>query len=355
MTSPLKQFLTILAFLGLLFVPSALAQDAPDAPPAAIEDDFALWLAGLRSEALEAGIEASLLDQVLVGLEPDDTVMELSSAQAEFTLTFERYSRQRLSQTRIRRGREMMAEHSDLLKSVGKVYGVQPRFVVAIWGLETNYGSFIGGHDVIRSLATLAYASPRDSRKAFFRKELIIAFQILQEGHIPYAGMQGSWAGAMGQGQFMPSSFKEYAQDFDGDGRHDIWTNTADILASIANYLKRHQWNDTYTWGRQVTLPEGFAGHEGAIAQENPDHGCRAENSHSRALKLAEWNAIGVRRLNGDDLPDVDVNAALVRPGGENGPAFLVYNNYRGILRYNCSNFYALVVGQLSDRVREVF
>ena len=145
MISPLKQLLTILACLGLLFAPSALAQDAPDAPPAAIEDDFALWLAAFRSEAREAGIEALLLDQVLVGIEPDDKVLELSNAQAEFTLTFKRYSRQRLSETRIRRGREMMAEHSDLLKSVGEVYGVQPRFIVAIWGLETNYGSFIGG------------------------------------------------------------------------------------------------------------------------------------------------------------------------------------------------------------------
>ncbi len=156
----------------------------------------------------------------------------------------------------------------------------------------------------------------------------------------------------MGQGQFMPSSFFAYAQDFDGDGRRDIWTNHKDIFASIAYYLKRHKWQPEYTWGRQVTLPKGFEEISKTLPSANPDSGCRAERSHLQSLSLEEWNNLGLRRLNGDELPRVDISARLVRPAGESGPAYLVYDNYIRILRYNCSNFYALVVGRLSDQFR---
>ena len=314
---------------------------------------FSVWLEGIKAEALEEGIEASLLEDIFTGMEPDPKVIELDGKQPEFTLTYQKYSTQRLSGWRISKGREMMAAYRGELEAVGKAYGVQPRFIVAIWGLETNYGTYVGGYNVIRSLATLAYVSPRDSRKTFFRKELLLALKILAEGHITHAAMEGSWAGAMGQGQFMPSSFFGYAEDFNGDGRRDIWTTPEDIFASIANYLQDHRWDAAFTWGRQVTLPENFAEFAADLDQENPSQGCRAERSHSKELTLEEWNDLGLRRLNGDQLPKAGIQARLVRPDGEGGPVYLVYDNFRRLLRYNCSNYYALVVGRLSDYMRE--
>lgn len=332
-------------FLLMISVPAG-AEDLPG-------HDFGAWLEGLKADALEEGIPGDLLSEIFQGMEPDPKVMELDGKQPEFTLTYQKYSAQRLSDWRISKGREMMAAYKDKLDAVGKAYGVQPRFIVAIWGLETNYGSYVGGYNVIRSLATLAYASPRDSRKSFFRKELLLALEILKEGHVAPDAMEGSWAGAMGQGQFMPSSFFGYAEDFNGDGKRDIWTTPEDIFASIANYLKKHSWDGRYTWGRQVTLPENYPDLEAGLAQENPTQGCRAERSASKELSLKEWNGLGVRRLNGDALPDADIKARLVRPDGASGPAFLVYDNFRRILRYNCSNYYALVVGRLADLVGE--
>jgi len=315
-------------------------------------EGFKAWLEGVKAEAAGQGIDATLLEDVLEGMEADPKVIELDGKQPEFTLTYQKYSSQRLSEWRISKGREMIAAYKDELAEVGKAYGVQPRFIVAIWGLETNYGTYVGGFDVIRSLATLAYASPRDSRKTFFRKELLLALKILQEGHINHEGMEGSWAGAMGQGQFMPSSFFAYAEDFNGDGRRDIWTTPVDIFASIANYLQDHRWDGEYTWGRQVTLPQNFADFADSLAQEDPGQGCRAERSLSKELSLEEWNRLGLRRLNGDDLPAVAIRARLVRPDGEAGPAYLVYDNFKRILRYNCSNYYALVVGRLADYMK---
>ena len=314
---------------------------------------FSAWLEGVKAEALEQGIDAALLEDIFTGMEANPKVIELDGKQPEFTLTYQKYSSQRLSSWRISKGREMMVVYRTELEAVGEVYGVQPRFIVAIWGLETNYGTYVGGYDVIRSLATLAWASPRDSRKTFFRKELLLAIKIINEGHISHQAMEGSWAGAMGQGQFMPSSFFGYAEDFNGDGRRDIWTTPEDIFASIANYLKNHRWDAAYTWGRQVTLPENFAEFAAGLQQQNAGQGCRAERSHSKALTLGEWNDLGLRRLNGDQLPQAAIQGRLVRPDGESGPAFLVYDNFHGLLRYNCSNYYALVVGRLSDYMRD--
>lgn len=333
-----------LAGLFFLFLPIKFAA-AEDLTP----ENFSAWLNTVKQDALGEGINELLLDKALGGLEFDPKVIKLEDRQPEFTITYQGYANQRLSDWRINKGREMMAAHKDELAAVGKAYGVQPRFIVAIWGLETNYGNYIGGYNVIRSLASLGFAAPRDSRKEFFRKELIQALKILDEGHIAPEAMEGSWAGAMGQGQFMPSSFFAYAQDFDQDGRRDIWTNYSDIFASIAYYLQRHNWQPEYTWGRQVLLPDGFAEVSKTFDSANPDAGCRAERSHLNALSLHDWNALGVRRLNGDPLPDVDITARLVRPAGDKGPAYLVYDNYLRLLRYNCSNFYALVVGRLAD------
>ncbi len=335
---------TFLCFFFSFSSISALAQEDGKA--------FSEWLLKVHEEALAAGIDDALLTKVLGTLEFDPKVIELEGKQPEFTVTYQGYATSRLSDWRINKGKEMMVTYRAELEEVGKAYGVQPRFIVAIWGLETNYGNYVGGYNVIRSLASLAYGAPRESRKGLFKKELMSALKILDEGHIAPEDMEGSWAGAMGQGQFMPTSFFAYAQDFDGDGKRDIWTNKKDIFASIAYYLQKHQWQADFTWGRQVALPAGFEETIKGFESASPDAGCRAERSHLNALTLKEWNDLGLRRLDGTDLPVTDISARLYRPAGAEGPTYLVYDNYVRILRYNCSNFYALVVGRLSDYFR---
>jgi len=332
-------------FLALTFAPAA-AQDQPADPP-----PFNEWLSELRREAAGQGIGESTIAAALEGLEPNDRVIELDRRQPEFTQTFSEYLSARVSEARISRGREMMARHRNALREVAAEYGVQPRFIAAIWGLETNYGSYTGGMSVVRSLATLAWDRRRSD---YFRRELFSALKIIDAGHIAAGEMLGSWAGAMGQSQFMPSSFLDYAQDFNDDGRRDIWTTEADVFASIAHYLARYGWRDDMTWGRRVLVPAGMTAQSDALAQESPPDGCsRALREHSRTLPLAEWQARGVRRMSGTALPERDFGASLYQPDGANGPAYLTYSNYRAILRYNCSNLYAMAVGHLADALRD--
>ncbi len=341
----------LLTFLVPLAPLATRAQsDDPAAGPPLNPVPFAEWLVELRVEALADGIPEALFDAVFDGIEPNMRVIELDNRQPEFTITYGQYITGRVTETRIERGLAAMILNNDSLRAVAASYGVQGRFIAAIWGMETNYGTITGNMSVIRSLATLAW-DPR--RSSFFRKELLAALKILDEGHIAPEAMIGSWAGAMGQSQFMPSSFFGYAQDFDGDGRRDIWGNVGDVFASIANYLKRAGWRDDMTWGRQVILPDNFIEFEDNLAENGQNPGCsRAMRQHSKLLSLREWQELGVRRLNGGDLPSRDFQASLVRPSGSTGPAYLVYANYRAILRYNCSNFYALAVGQLADTLR---
>ncbi len=310
---------------------------------------FDQWVSELKVEALAKGIDEALFDAAFADIDLNSRVIELDRSQPEFTQTFEQYMSRRVSATRIAKGREMMAKYADELAAVAEHYGVQARFIASIWGMETNYGGYTGGYNIIRSLATLAY-DPRRAR--FFRTQLFSALRIANEGHVSLENLKGSWGGAMGQSQFMPSNFFEYAQDFDGDGRRDIWGTPIDVFASIANYLKKHGWRADLTWGRQIVLPENFVSYENDITREDGARGCRAERSHSRKILLAGWQDMGLKRLNGDDLPKVDVTAALVRPAGGSGPAFLTYHNFGRILNYNCANYYALAVGQLADQLR---
>lgn len=318
---------------------------APERPP------FAVWLAGLKAEAIGAGIRAEIVDAALANVTYDQEVVQSDRNQPEVKLTLETYLAQRLTPARIKRGREMMIEHRAELAAVAKVYNVQPRFIVAIWGMETNYGSFIGNRDTIQSLVTLAY-DPR--RSAYFRKELLAALKILDEGHVAVGNMKGSWAGAMGQSQFMPTSFLAYAVDFDGDNRRDIWTTPVDVFASIANYLKTFGWRDDQTWGREVKMPQAFDGANGGGQGLMPPANTCAVRNHAGNLTLGAWNKRGVRRLSGAALPAVNLNASLARPDGADGRAFLTYGNYRSILRYNCSDFYAIAVGLLADNFTDL-
>jgi len=311
------------------------------APLALADASFDQWLTQLRKDALADGISDATLDAALKDVELIERVIELDRSQPEFTLTFAQYLERVVPVSRQNRAKARFDEHRDLLKEIGQTYGVQPRFVVALWGIETDFGRVQGGFKVIPALVTLAYDGRRSE---FFRKELMDALHIIEEGHISAEEMNGSWAGAMGQSQFMPSSFRQYAQDYDKDGHKDIWTTQSDVFASAANYLKSVGWQDDMTWGREVKLPSsGVASPDKAMAL----HDNKTKKS------LPEWAKLGVLSADGSALPTRPLQARLVLPDGADGPAYLVYANYEAILRWNRSNYFAIAVGTLADSMRE--
>ena len=330
------------------FLPAAAAlvfllsqQVAPVAPLP--QQSFEEWLTALRAEALTLGIGQATLDGALTGLEPVATVIERDRTQAEIIQTLDQYLAQRVSTRVVRTAQTMRQSHRDLLKEVSEKYAVPAGILVSIWGLESNFGRFSGVRPTIATLATLAY-DPR--RSAMFRRELLDALKILDSGDVEPAAMRGSWAGALGQPQFMPSSFLLYAQDFDGDGKRDIWSSTPDVFASIANYLSAHGWKKDQTWGREVRLPATLLE---ALAQTAPfqTDGCLARRQMTVPLPLAEWKKLGVKTATGGALPTADFDASLVSGDKRH---FLVYPNYQALLAYNCVNAYGLSVGLLSDR-----
>jgi membrane-bound lytic murein transglycosylase B len=311
----------------------AESEAEPEAEEAAEDDGgFAAWLAAFRAEAEAAGISKETLS-ALDATQPIARVIELDRRQPERRFTFQQYLDRVIPDSRVQMGRARFAEHKAILEEIGEKYGVQPRFLVALWGIETDYGRNTGGFRVVDALATLAHDG---RRAAFFRSELLNALKIIDGGHITADGMQGSWAGALGQCQFMPSSFLSYAVDHTGDGRRDIWTSLPDVFASSANYLSRHGWQAGQTWGRRVRLPEGFDRDLVGLDTQKP---------------LEEWQALGVRRADGGDLPTASFPGSIVQPGGQGGPAYLVYENYRVIMRWNRSQYFATAVGLLADRI----
>ncbi len=296
--------------------------------------DFQAWLLELRAEAQGRGISTATLDSALNGIAPIPRVIELDRRQPEFTLTFSQYRDRVVPRSRIEKGRRKLAENRALLQEIGAKIGVQPRFIVALWGIETDFGRVTGGFKVIPALATLAFDG---RRSAYFRKELHNALRILNEGHISPKAMVGSWAGAMGQCQFMPSSFLAHAIDYDGDGRRDIWTTRKDVFASAANYLAKSGWRADQTWGREVKLPSGFDPALADLKVQKP---------------IGGWQDLGVRRADGTDLPARQLSASIVLPEkGKMSPAYMVYNNYRTTLRWNRSTYFAVAVGLLSDGI----
>ncbi len=305
---------------------------APEAARAQ-EQSFADWLDGVKREARAARISESTIETALAGIAPIPRIIELDRRQPEFTQTFWAYLGKRVTPERIARGRRMLVQHRGLLDRVQARYGVQPRFLVAFWALESNFGDYTGGFSVIGALATLAYD---ERRSAFFRAQLMDALKIVDQGHITPASMSGSWAGAMGQLQFIPSTFVNYAVDYDGDKRRDIWNSLPDIFASAANYLSRIGWRGDETWGREVRLPSDF------------DWGLIGLG---KRRALAEWQRLGLRRIDGRDLPKADLEASVILPAGHKGPAFLVYGNFNAILKWNRSLLYAVAVGHLADRL----
>ncbi|MDE3059782.1 MAG: lytic murein transglycosylase [Pseudomonadota bacterium] len=295
---------------------------------------FGLWLQEFEQEAKHRGISQATLDDAFADTAPLDRVIELDRKQPESVLTLDEYVARIVTPKRIREGRAQMAENRAILRKIGKRYGVQPRFIVALWGIETGFGHNIGGFRVIDALATLAYDSRRPD---YFRGELIDALTILQQEKMPADDLEGSWAGALGQCQFMPSTFLAYAVDGDGDGKRNIWGSKADAFASIANYLKALGWKDSEGWGREVDLPDSFDKTLADIGKEKP---------------LAEWRRLGVRRDDGGALPNKAIRASLIFVGeGDDAVPYLVYSNYKSLLKWNRSRYFATAVGLLADKI----
>lgn len=296
--------------------------------------DLAPFLKQVRPEALAAGITAKTFDRATRGLEADPQVLALASSQPEFVKPIWDYMAGLVSETRIAAGRERLAQQGGTLAAIERAYGVDRHVVLAIWGVESNFGTSAGTRGVVRSLATLAAGDERRSR--FWRAEFIAALRILEQGNITPERMTGSWAGAMGHTQFMPTTYRAHAVDFDKDGRRNIWDSVADGLASTANYLKASGWRAEDPWGFEVVLPKGF------------DFGLSAPG---RAQPASFWRRAGVKRPGGIAVRETTSPLQLILPAGAHGPAFLVTGNFRAILRYNPAEAYALAVGHLADRI----
>ena len=324
---------------GTILVPGAPAGQEQTRP------SFAEFLEGVRTEALARGIQPDIVDAALSEIEaPLPIVIERDRAQAETVFSLEKYLSRLLTVKLITRGREALASHRMLLEEVSARYGVPPEIIVAIWGIESNFGRFSGVRPTVAALATLAW-DPR--RSAFFRGELFAALEILNHGDIDAARMRGSWAGAMGQVQFMPSSYLKFAEDFDGDGRRDIWSSPPDVLASIANYVHGHGWTAGPSWGREVHLAKDAASRIAAQVAHRAGT-CRATRDMTVALPIREWKTLGVRLPNGGALSAADPDASLVSGATRH---FLVSPNYDALLEYNCSHSYAISAGLLADQI----
>jgi membrane-bound lytic murein transglycosylase B len=293
---------------------------------------FEAFLGGVREEALRSGVSRATLDTAFRGLQPDQKVIDLDKKQPEFTMTWADYQARVVSDLRITNGRAAAKANAGLLEAIETKFGVDARPVTGIWGLESNYGTKTGNFQVIRALATLSWEG---RRRNFFRAELLAALKILENGDIPVAQMTGSYAGAMGQPQFMPTSFVRLAVDFDGDGRKDIWNSRADALASIANYLQKAGWHDGESWGQEVRLPPNLPVF--LIGRNN-------------RRPLAAWRDMGVQLL-GPARPGSDAPSAILQPDGQGQTAYITYANFHAIRRYNPSDFYALAVGLIGDRI----
>ena len=300
-------------------------------PLRAQNQSFSAWLEQTEQEAIQEGIKPDIVHQAMDGLTPNERVLACDRRQPESALSFATYSKSVLSKPRLEKGRKALAVHKSLLREVSAFYGVPASMIVALWGMESGFGSNVGSFNVIESLATLAYEG---RRAKFFHDELLAALHVLDEEH--KTSLQGSWAGAMGQCQFMPSTFERHAVDQDGDGRRDIWHDEADVFASIANYLASEGWQSGPTWGREVRLTRPISSEEIGLANQKA---------------LVEWNQRGVRLLSGKPLALADFSASLIQPDGPHGRSFLVYDNFRALMRWNRSTSFALTAGLFADRL----
>lgn len=331
--------LFVFAFVGA----PAAGQEVVSAPVLADErPPFADWLADFRIEAVGRGISETTFDRAFRGVEPQPVIVERDRTQKEKILSVNEYISRRVTPAVVKRGRQMMRRHAAVLEKVEKRYGVPRQILVAVWGLESNFGRFSGVRPTIPALATLAWEG---RRSALFREQLLAALEILERGDIPPEKMRGSWAGAMGQVQFMPSSYLHYAQDVDGDGQRDIWTSLPDVFGSIAFYLKEHGWESALPWGYAVRLPRGESGALEKLQQPR-ETGCGARRELSASSTVADWSRAGVRPVKTGAKRTA--GASLLQAGES---AYLVTANYEALLSYNCAHPYALSVAVLADRM----
>jgi membrane-bound lytic murein transglycosylase B len=312
-----------LAFLFIFYSFSVMAQ---------AEESWSEWVRQLRVEAVADGIRPQVFDEVFSNISgPNPKVLRLYNTQPEGRLTFLAYRRTRADKARIQLGIQEYHKNQALLNAIGRKFGVDPCFILSLWGLETDYGHFMGNFSVPHSLATLAYES---RRKAFFRNELLKALHIIQDGHVSVENFKGEWAGASGHPQFLPSSWYKYAVDYDGDGRKDIWKSLPDALASIANYLAKNGWQAGQPWAVEVTLPAGFDSSLIGKTVVKP---------------VSAWRNLGVQ-INHKSWPVGDMAASIIQPGSD-GPVLMVFHNFRTLQTWNDSNYYISTVGYLADQI----
>jgi membrane-bound lytic murein transglycosylase B len=298
---------------------------------------FEEYVTQLKQEAVQQGFASEFIEQQFSDVQFHQKAVVADKNQPESKITLDKYLASRVPEWKVKQALELMNEHKDVLARVERQYGVQPRFIMALWANESNFGRITGKYPVISSLATMAYEGRRE---AFFKQQLFAALTILQEGHISHDKFLGSWAGAMGQSQFIPTTFLAYAVDFDGDGHKDIWGTNADVFASIANFLKSEGWNDELTWGRQVVVSNTF---------DMKLVGLGSQNKKS----MASWQELGVRRYSGEDLPVVELFASLIAPDGPEGRIYLVYDNFNALMKWNRSSYFGVAIGYLSDRIKK--
>ncbi|NYZ61391.1 lytic murein transglycosylase [Luteimonas sp. SJ-16] len=322
-----------LAALGVLVGIAGIAA-AQTAPPPADPAAFARCLSGIRADAAKQGVPADAFQRLTSDLQPDMSVLPLLDAQPEFTTPLWDYLAGLVDDERVADGRAMLVQHRDLLSRVAAQYGVDAETVVAVWGVESDFGRISGKRPLRVSLATLAC---NGRRQAFFRSEFVALLKLLHDGDLRDPDTTGSWAGAFGHTQFMPSTYARIAVDFDGDGRRDLVASIPDALASTANYLKRAGWQTGRPWGHEVTLPAGFD---------------LAQAGRGNRRPVSEWTARGIVRRDGGPLPAGDTRSAVIAPTGARGPVFLVFRNYDAIYSYNAAESYALAIASLADRLR---
>lgn len=323
--------------IGVLLVASCMgALSATAAGKELSAEGFHTYVQGVKQEALQKGFDAKLIERAYTGVEFKKKVIKADKSQPEKKLTLDQYLPRATPEWKVKQGKALLKQNRALLDRIAKKYGVQPRFIVALWGVESVFGKYMGKHSVVGALTTMAYEGRREK---FFRGQIFDALTILQQQHITPEKMKGSWAGAMGQCQFMPSSFLTYAQDGSGDGHKDIWGTKADVFASTANYLRSEGWQDGYTWGREVKLTKKL-----------PESTFGTKTVQGKTL--AEWQKLGVRRSTGASLPKVrGMKAWLIQPDDKHGRTYLVYQNYRTLMHWNRSHYFALAVSRLADKL----
>ncbi|WP_333970125.1 lytic murein transglycosylase [Alteromonas mediterranea] len=312
--------------LALLFTGAVISS-------ASANEHFSSCTAALADRAKQEGVSQQIIDEVFPHLVHQDRVIELDRSQPEFVQTFPGYFSKRVTDWRTEKGKAMYAKHEKLLHKLSDKYGVPPHYLLAFWGLETNFGSYKGKMPVLDSLATLACDKRRSK---YFTQEFLVAVKLMQREKLKKDNMVGSWAGAMGHTQFMPSAYTHYAIDGDGDGQVNLWESEEDALSSAANFLASLGWERSFRWGREVKLPEGFNYQESGYKNRKP---------------LSEWHEQGVKKADGSPLGEGETTAYVIVPAGHNGPAFIAYKNFRVIMRWNNSEFYAIAVGVLADRI----